>query len=122
MQQATYFLSSLDSERFAPVRECRFIRVVSVGDKPAMFVSVTPGILGQDFGSPEMLGELILTTRFEGDDIRAISDFPCFVFIALQKGELTDGLSRIRAEDLEIVGWGELYRTAADATAHTFDT
>lgn len=122
MDEVRLYLSSLESVRFAAVRECRFVRPIDVGDQRAGVVAhLAPGISGQEFGTGEDIESFVLTTRFEGADIRSIEEFPCFVFIALPRVPLTPELERIAVDDLQVIAWGELYRTAADAEEHRFD-
>lgn len=105
MADNTLYLSSLQSERWPPVRECRFVRPITVGaDKPGMLVRLSPDVLGQDFGSGEDRTDLVLTTRFVGSDIRSIDEFPCFAFIALPHRSWPSDNDRAHAADL---GWGD---------------
>lgn len=115
------YLSSLESERFELVRECRLVRFLTFNTgKIGALVTLTPGISGQDFGTGEDLFSFVLTTRFEGTSISSIDEFPCFVFIALPRQEWDNSSGEITAQDLQVIGWGELYRTAEDATRHKF--
>jgi hypothetical protein len=49
-----------------------------------------------------------------------VSEFPCFVFIAIPRDGYQALVSPVRSDDLEIIGWGELYRTHEDAERHAF--
>jgi hypothetical protein len=121
MDADVYYLSSLDSERFEPVRECQVIRSVMIGpDKPGVLVRLAPGVPGQDYGSGDDLTEFVLTTRFEGADVQEIEEFPCFVFVARALEPWDPESDRANPSDLEIVGWAELYRTRSDAQEHRF--
>ncbi len=121
MTATTLYLSSLESERFELVRECQLLRFISIGaDKPGALARLTPGVFGHDFGASEDLTEFVLTTRMEGADIRSIHEFPCFVFIALPRISWDSSSDRADPSDLEIIAWGELYRTASDAEEHRF--
>jgi hypothetical protein len=116
----TYYLSSLDSTRFEPVRECRFERLLSFDSgKVAVEALLVPPVIGQDFNRAADIDRVILTARHEDAAIDPVSEFPCFVFIAISRDH--DGItSPIRSDDLEIIGWGELYRTRQDAASHSF--
>ncbi len=117
-----YFLSSLDSVRFEPVREFEVVRVVSFDTgKPALLGDLDPAVIGQDFGRGEDIRRVVLAARHEGVDIDRIEEFPCFVHIALPGAGMENLRTPIRSDDLQIIGWGELYRTAEDARAHKFD-
>lgn len=100
---------------------CQFLRPITVGtQKLGMLVRLTPGVIGQEFGDGEGLTGFVLTTRFEGADIGSIQEFPCFVSIALPTGLWDASSDRVEASHLDIIGWGELYRTASDAEEHKF--
>lgn len=118
----TYFLSSLDSRRFMPVRRCDLGPDVDFDTgKRAVVARIEPPVLGQDFGRPADIDSVILTTRHAGASLRPIDEFPCFVHIAIATEEDQPVVSPLSAADLTIIGWGELYRTAEDAEANRFD-
>lgn len=117
-----YFLSSLEGDRFKPVRTCRVVRaVVFDTGKVGIVVRLEPPVLGQEFNSGVDLDRFVPATRFEGESISPISSFPCFVHIALPIPGWNDTAEIVSATDLQVVGWGELYRTADDAAAHKFE-
>jgi hypothetical protein len=115
-----YYLSSLESTRFAPVRECKIVEALAFDTgKSAVLGLINPGVIGQDFNRSADIDEVVLASRHEGVSIEEIAQFPCFVFIAIAR----DGYrlqSPTRADDLEIIGWGELYRSYHDAENHVF--
>jgi hypothetical protein len=88
--------------------------------KPAITAAIDPPIVGQDFNRDD-ISCVVLAARHEGTDLTSISEFPCFVFVCIPA--LPDGVlsAPIRADDLQVVGWGELYRSAEDAETHRFD-
>ncbi len=119
MEQETLFLSSLESTRFEPVRKCRLGEVLTFDTgKVAVRATLDPPVPGQDFGRKQDVDAVVLTPRFEGASIAPVDEFPCFVFIALPHVEALN--SPIRSDDLEIIGWGELYRSPEDAAKHVF--
>jgi hypothetical protein len=116
-----YYLSSLDSVRFEPVRECRFERLLTFDSgKIATEARLVPGIIGQDFNRASDIETVILSARHEGASIDPVTVFPCFVFITIPRSGFDVLESPIRSDDLEIIGWGELYRTREDAERHAF--
>ncbi|BCJ37005.1 hypothetical protein Athai_45080 [Actinocatenispora thailandica] len=118
----TYYLSSLDSVRFEPVRECVFERMLVFDTgKEAVEARLSPTVIGQDFGHGSDLAKVILSARHEGVSIYSIEKFPCFVFIAIPRAGSHAPQSPIRADELQVIGWGELYRTKEDAKRHSFD-
>lgn len=117
----TYFLSSLESRRFEPVRSVSIARPLAFDTgKSAVLVRLDPPVVGQDFGRGDDVDEFVLAPRHAGVTLDPISEFPCFVFIALPVGEDGDVHSPLRAEDLQVIGWGEIYRTYEDARHHRF--
>jgi hypothetical protein len=116
-----YYLSSLDSARFEPVRECRVERrLMFDSGKVAVEARLAPSVGGQDFDRASDIDTVILSARHEDAVIDPVGEFPCFVFITISKGDDHVLQSPIRPDDLEIIGWGELYRTREDAERHSF--
>ncbi|KID31943.1 hypothetical protein [Prauserella rugosa] len=107
---ATLYLSSLESRTFQPVRECRYRRTLHFPTgKQCLLVDATLRSAAHDD-----VDQLILAARFEGATVDPIDAFPCFVFIARPLIDVTD-VSQINTDDVRVVAWGELYRTAEDA-------
>ena len=120
---SVYYLSSLDSSRFEQVRRCDVVRTASFETgKTALVVELHPPVIGQDLGFGEDLSRFVVTARFEGDDVSQIDSFPFFVYICLPRAGRPGLPEPLRAADLDVVAWGELYRTGEDAAAHTFDS
>lgn len=121
MSGETYYLSSLESARFEPVRECRVARVLTFeSGKAAIEVQLTPGVIGQDFNRSADIDRVILSCRHEDVQIDPVTEFPSFVFVAIPRRDGYVLQSPVRSDDLEIIGWGELYRTHDDAESHAF--
>ncbi|RBY93566.1 hypothetical protein DQ237_17430 [Blastococcus sp. TF02-8] len=119
--QQTVYLSSLESTRFEPVRECRLLETLAFETgKVAVRASLDPPVPGQDFGRGDDIDTVVITTRHEGASLAPIDEFPCFVFIAIPRVAGLEPSSPLRSDDLEIVGWGELYRSHEDAAGHVF--
>ncbi len=83
MGDKTYFLSSLDSIRFEPVRECHIIRRMSFpsGNECAL-IRLVPPVNGQPWGAIGDMHYFVLANRHEGEHLFPISGFPCFVHVA----------------------------------------
>ena len=121
MAGETYYLSSLDSLRFEPVRKCRFERTLAFDSgKAAVEVRLDPGVVGQEFDRDSDIVNVVLSARHEGTSVDPVSEFPCFVFIAIPRAGFDRLKTPIRSDDLQVIGWGELYRTRADAERHAF--
>ncbi len=116
------YLSSLESKTFEPTRKCRFLKkLIFDTGKECMLVELDPPVNGQDFGISEDIKRVVLSSRHEGDSLFPVKEFPCFVFITTSLVEDITACERITNSDLQILAWGELYRTASDADAHIFD-
>lgn len=115
------YLSSLESYRFEPVRECRFVRLIQFDTgKQCALVTLHPEVLGQEFDVPGYVDLFVLATRFEGTTLSPIVEFPCFVFIGLPSESWDRSSDMIKADEVQVVGWGELYRSSEDAASHSF--
>ncbi|MDR6610973.1 hypothetical protein [Leifsonia sp. 1010] len=120
---SVYYLSSLDSSLFEPVRRCTLITTLAFDTgRSALVVDLDPAVVGHNFNVGDDLSRFILTSRFQGDDVAAIDRFPFFAYICLPKNGWPELETPLRAADVDIVAWGELYRTADDASAHRFDS
>jgi hypothetical protein len=116
------YLSSLDSVRFASVRECVLIRQLALDTgKQCALMSINPPVLGQEFNRVSDIDRVLLVNRHEGATLFPINEFPCFVFICRPLIEGVDARETVTKSEIEIIGWGELYRSRGDAANHTFD-
>ena len=119
----TCYLSSLDSAKFGETRRCDVVRPIRMTTgKVCLVVKLSPAVSLQEFNVVDDVDTLILTSRHAGQDLLASdTPFPIFVFITrLLQGdaEYRDDISK---DDLQILGWGEIYRTQDDADNHRFD-
>ncbi len=116
----TYYLSSLESTRLEPVRTCEVLEsLIFDSGKPAVLARIDPPVIGQDFGRDD-IETVLLTARHEGATVDPVSEFPLFVFVAIPASDGHPLVSPVRSDELQVIGWGELYRTAHDAEHHTF--
>ncbi|MDQ1744141.1 MAG: hypothetical protein QOE23_2480, partial [Pseudonocardiales bacterium] len=88
--------------------------------KVAVEARLRPAVIGQDFNRGSDIETVILSARHEGASLDPVNEFPCFVFITIPRGGNDALESPVRSDDLEIIGWGELYRTREDAERHAF--
>lgn len=123
MKPTTYYLSSLDSVSFAETRECVFTKKLAfTSGKECILAKVDPPVIGQRYGlGGKDIEYLFLASRHEGEPLDPIKSFPCFVFIARPLVPDLEAKEAIDKEDLEIIAWGEVYRTKHDADNHVFD-
>jgi len=122
MTMKTYYLSSLESKRFALTRECIFIKKMRFDTgKECALVRLRQGVIGQDYGSADTLELFILSNRHEGENLFPVTSFPCFVFITRPLIDDIEHHDQISSDDVEIIAWGELYRSKHDADNHLFE-
>ena len=122
MAMPRYYLSSLESYALESVRTCDFVAFMHFDTgKACAIATVDPPIPGQQFGLRTEVTEVVLATRHEGDDLQAITEFPCFVHVARPVVSDIRSCDVISAADLENLAWGELYRSKDDAENHVFD-
>jgi hypothetical protein len=88
--------------------------------KECALVQLSPGVIGREFGAVNDLELFIIAPRHEGWGLSPIREFPCFVFICRLLIDNVENKQEIDKNDVEIVGWGELYRTREDAQNHVF--
>ncbi|PYY36812.1 hypothetical protein DEJ16_02265 [Curtobacterium sp. MCJR17_055] len=111
--RGVFFLSSMDSKRFSSVFRCEVERPIELPNgHHALMVSCDPPVNGQELGHPLGIGELLLWSRFEDEDLWSFPAFPHFVQICLPDVDL-------RGDAMPAsIAWGEIYETEADARAH----
>ncbi len=117
-----YYLSSLDSSRFEPVRECKFVGQTALENgRVCAIATLNPPVNGQDFDVGADIDTVVLAPRHAGATLFPVNEFPCFVHIARPlRGGVRD-LQRLTVQDVEVIGWGELYRSRSDAESRRFD-
>jgi hypothetical protein len=114
-----YFLSSLDSMRFSITRECAVQKRLRFDTgKECALVKVSPPVVGQDFNCGSDIELFVIANRHQGYGLFPVTKFPCSVHIARPLIEDIELREQLRKEDLEVVAWGELYRTRSDADNH----
>jgi len=112
-----YYLSSLDSVRFAPVRRVKVRRTLELtGGRDVLVTDVDPPVAGKDFGRDD-IRTLVLAARHKGATVSPVNEFPCYVYIALPPAGWNPDTGALSPDDLQIIAWGELYRTQEDAQA-----
>ena len=52
--------------------------------------------------------------------MKRINEFPFFVFICILKNKLNENDNKIYPQDLDNIGWGELYQSKEDAEKYCF--
>jgi hypothetical protein len=112
MVDPDFFLASSEGYGLKePRRSYRLRRIAGRSGDDYLLVRVDPPISGQRYGlGAENIDRVVLATRHEGESLFPISSWPVFVHVArlLREPKHGDTLTR---EDLEEIGWAELYET-----------
>ncbi|UWQ06665.1 hypothetical protein [Aliiroseovarius crassostreae] len=112
----TLYISSLESERFRPVRKVTVEDVTALNTaKPALIVQIE----GKDGSTLDgVSGRYVLIDRHAGYRVDKIETFPHFVFVCALQSDF-DPLDELDKDHLSIIAWGELYDTPAIAKKWT---
>lgn len=117
-----YYLSSLENKQLEYVRECEYIRYIKFSTgKSAVIAKINEPVQWKDEKGFHGSDYIIITSRHEGYDIKDIAYFPTFVYVTVLKNTDYDLVEEIAANDLIIIGIGELYETYENAKEHVFD-
>jgi len=81
------------------------------------WVEVSPPVLGREHDI-EDLGELVIATRFKGDTLLPVLEWPLHVRVyRIINRAITDSLMLAQPDQLQLLFWAEVYRTREDAEA-----
>ena len=117
-----YFLSSLENKQLEYIRQCTVIRYITFSSgKSAAICKVDESVQWRDTEGFHGSDYIVVTARHEDCDIRNITCFPVFVYVAVLKNKDYDLIERITKEDLITLGIGELYESYDKARNHSFD-
>jgi hypothetical protein len=111
-----FYLASSEGYGLETPRRCyRLRRILGRSGDDYLLVKVDPPIIGQRYGLGGIdIDRVVLATRHEGESLFPISSWPVFVHVARLLLEPREGDTMTR-DDLEEIGWAEIYRTEEDA-------
>lgn len=107
-----FLLKSFDSrEMLAGERTCSVLGNTEFETgKSAVWCELAPAIILQDaLGWGPDQRKVLITARFEGDDIREIHGFPFFVHVAIPESDLLVGSKSVSSKDFSMQLNAELY-------------
>lgn len=100
-------------------RACRVVDRVadSAVGHDHLLIEVSPPVIGQKYGlGAEDISVLLIAQHFEGFPIDPILQWPCPVYIyRIVDRSLIETLTVTAATQSEMIGWGTLYKTRAEA-------
>lgn len=107
-----FFLTSFDYQNLEQIRLCnieriikyKFLRHAAIGrvDIPIQY-------------NNKLYYDVVLISRFKGDDIKKMKVFPFFVYTCILKRNIFGNEKRIYFDDLINIGTAELYLTLESA-------
>ena len=112
-----FFLASSEGYGLEVPRRCyRIRRIFGRNGDDYLLVRVDPPIIGQRYGlGGQDIDRVVLATRHEGESIFPIASWPAYVHVARVIREPGEH-DTMAVEDLESIGWAELYKTEDDAS------
>ena len=83
-----------------------------------LLVEVEPPIIGQEYGlGGKDIAEVVLSSRYQGSSLFPVSEWPCDVYVSRILHDAGVDTSLLTKDQLELVVWGRIYRTLAEANA-----
>jgi hypothetical protein len=83
-----------------------------------MLIEIEPPILGQPYGlGSESITELIISTRHQGLTLFPATHWPCDVYVARILDSSIVQARVFGRDQVELIGWAELFQTLEEANA-----
>ena len=116
-----FYLASSEGYGMLGPRRCyRIKRLAGDWRDDYLLVRVDPPFVGQLYGfGGRDIYQVILATRFVGDSLFPVAQWPVFVHVALSLVPDAETRSVIHQPELFEIGWGEVYATEIDARNKT---
>ena len=84
-----------------------------------LLIEVDPPVIGQKYClGNEDITELIISARLQGFSLSPVSHWPCPVYISRILDETIEKTLVFIKDQIEIIGWGMIFRTLEEAIAH----
>ncbi len=81
-----------------------------------MLVSIEPPVIGQPYGlGSEDIYHLLLSTRFKGQTLFPVSEWPSHVYVARMQDKQIPDEQDFDSTQTQLIGWGTLCRTLDDS-------
>jgi len=118
--QADFFLSAAAevSGDMAIPRACwAKVRLRNSRRDDYLLVEVEPPIIGQPYGLGARTLQMIISSRYRGFSLFPVSDWPCDVYVSRILDDRVVNTSVVEEDQIELMAWGRIYRTLAEANA-----
>lgn len=114
-----FYLASSDGYYMDEPRKCYQIKRLQ-GDKRKdyMLINVDPPFIGQNYGlGGQDFNTVLIATRHKGDSLFPINKWPVFIHVARLLINNPEDRDIIHDDEMQEIGWAELYRSELDAIA-----
>jgi hypothetical protein len=113
-----FYLSSTEGFGLGPPRECYRVKRLSGHSRDDyLLIRISPPIVGQPYGLRDRdIGIVVIAPRHAGSSLFPVSEWPLAVHVARPLSADIELCSAVEAQDLEEIGWGELYESLGAAT------
>lgn len=114
-----YLSTAGEYEGLAVPRACRIeARLADRVRVDHLLVRIDPPLIGQEFGlGSRDIEQLVLTVIFDGHALFPIRKWPAHVYVSRILDESIVATRTIESGQVQIIAWGTLFRTSAEATA-----
>ena len=118
-----YLSTTAEYEGLAVPRACRIeARLSDWIRDDHLLVRIDPPLPGQGFGlGSRNIEQLVLTVIFEGRALSPVKELPAHVYVALILDESIVTTRSIGTGQVQIIAWGTLFPTMAEATANIIE-
>jgi len=116
--EETYYLVPLEPKDVYELTEvipCGRVRCDERSDY--VWAKVTPALDAASFGRQGTLTCILLAPRHAGETIDAPTAWPVHVYVCAAKSGVTACAPEVAPDDLDVLNWGLLYDSRADAEA-----
>jgi len=112
-----FYLASTEGYDLEMPRKCYLLRrLKSLNRDDLLLIKIEPPLIGQKFGlGGQDIHQVIIANRHKIGIVFPITYWPVYVYIARPLISLSDRDTEIQTTDMEVIAWGELYKTEKDA-------
>ena len=113
-----FYLTSSEGYDLKTVRKCyKKKKLIGENLDGYMLCDITPPLFGQKFGLGEVnISQLVLASRHKDHSLFPIKEWPAYVHVARPVVDNIEDIFFINKSDIELIGWGEIYKDKNDIT------
>lgn len=113
MIEPDFYLASSEGYGLEQPRACYIIKKIQFERRTDLYlIAIDPPIIGQGYGLGSVdIDSLVIATRHQDEVLTEPKDWPVYVHVARLLVSSSEVGSVIRHDELQHVGWAELYPT-----------